>query len=88
MIIIDNERELLPVVRNPLDNWEDFERLFMPIFQKNPFFATYRRQIRRMGIFHGLITKHQYRVSRYEKFYGDEKKQNKWGVDICSIIKG
>ena len=34
MIIIDNERELLPVVRNPIDICEDFERLFMPIFHK------------------------------------------------------
>lgn len=34
MIKIDNEREFLPVVRNPLANVEKFEKLFLPVFRK------------------------------------------------------
>ena len=34
MIKIENERELLPVVRNPLGKWEKFEEMFLPVFRK------------------------------------------------------
>lgn len=33
MIKIENERLLLPIVRNPLANWTKTERLFIPLFQ-------------------------------------------------------
>lgn len=32
MIKIDNERELLPVLRNPLANWDDVKSLIFPVF--------------------------------------------------------
>ena len=34
MIKIENERELLPIVRNPLENWEKFEKMFLPVLKK------------------------------------------------------
>lgn len=33
MIKIENEREFLPIVRNPLGNLEKFEKLFLPVFR-------------------------------------------------------
>ncbi len=33
MIKITNERELLPIVRNPLTNWSETEKLFLPLLQ-------------------------------------------------------
>lgn len=34
MIKIENEREFLPIVRDPLGNFEKFEKLFLPVFRK------------------------------------------------------
>lgn len=33
MIKVSNERELLPIVRNPLANWTQTERLLLPSFE-------------------------------------------------------
>jgi len=32
MIKISNERELLPIIRNPLADWEKTEKLLLPLF--------------------------------------------------------
>ena len=33
MIKVVNERDMLPIVRNPLANWEEMEKVLVPLFQ-------------------------------------------------------